>query len=194
MEEFFDKEPESEFIEEPEFMQDEPEPYLELIENQTVEKKSFKKITSILAVAIVVIIAMASGFPYSGVLVIAVCLIRYRIKNKKPKYNVNAVFKDNEVYLKAVEINEAIQKSKNREVENAIRNVMEHLRNESSFGMGSDLVISCETDIGKCLEQIENDMQGLLDERTSTQAEEIILTNCKTIQAKLKIRMELKKR
>lgn len=194
MEEFFDKEPEPEFIEEPEPMQDEPEPYLEPIENQTVEKKSFKKVAFILAVAIVVIIAMANGFPYIGVLVIALCFIRYRIKNKKPKYNVNAVFKDNEAYLKAIEINEVIQKTGNREVKNAIRNVMEHLRNESSFGMGSDLVISCETDIARCLEQIENHMQDLFGEETSKQAEEIILTNCKTIQAKLKMRMELKKR
>ena len=71
---------------------------------------------------------------------------------------------------------------------------MEHLKNESAFGIGSDSVIACETDIAKCLNEIEGNVQALFDDKTAKEAGDVIVANCKTIQTKLKIRTEMKKR
>lgn len=119
------------------------------------------------------------------------------IQNKKPEYNINAIIKDKEPYLKAMEINEAIKGITSTDInqaKTAVRNVMEHLRNESSFGIGNDSVINCERDIAKCLHAIEGNIQALYNEKTAKESADIITENCKTIQTKLKIRIELKKR
>lgn len=121
----------------------------------------------------------------------------HTIQNKKPEYNVKAVLRDKEPYLKAMEINESVKGSRCRDArtaQTAVRNVMEHLRNESAFGIGNDSVIACETDIAKCLKEIEGNIQALYDEKTAKEAGDVIVTNCKTIQMKLKIRTEMKKK
>lgn len=121
----------------------------------------------------------------------------HTIQNKKPEYNIRAIIRDKEPYLKAMEINEAVKASTCRDAnaaKTAVRNVMEHLKNESAFGIGGDPVIACETDIAKCLNEIEGNIQALYDEKTAKAAGDVIVANCKTIQTKLKIRTEMKKR
>ena len=119
------------------------------------------------------------------------------IHNKKPEYNIKSIVKDNEAYLKALELNEIVKTSNSRDANDAkvaLRNVMEHLRNESAFGIGSDAVIQCETDIVKCLRGIEENLQGLFSDKTAKAAGDVIVENCRTIQRKLKIRTEMKKK
>ena len=119
------------------------------------------------------------------------------LQNQKPEYNINSVLREKEPYLKAVEINEAmkgISYKEDKEAKTAVRNIMEHLRNESPFGYGSDLVIECETDIARCLRKIEDNIQALYAEKSTKEANAAIVANCKTIQLKLKIRMEMKKK
>ena len=121
----------------------------------------------------------------------------HTIQNKKPKYNVKALLKNKDPYLKAMEINESIKGTRCRDVnaaKTAVRNVMEHLRDESAFGIGNDSVIACETDIAKCLKEIEGNIQALYDDKTAKEAGAVIVANCKTIQTKLKIRTAMKKR
>lgn len=121
----------------------------------------------------------------------------HTIQNKKPEYNIKAVLRDKEPYLKAMEINESVKGSRCKDARNAqtaVRNVMEYLRNESAFGIGNDSVIACETDIAKCLREIEGNIQALYDEKKAKDAGDVIVANCKTIQTKLKIRAEMKKR
>lgn len=118
------------------------------------------------------------------------------LQNKKPDYNINALMRDKEPYLKAMEINESIKASTCRDASAAktsFRNITERLKNESAFGIGNDTVIACETDIIKCLREIEGNIQALYDDKTAKQAGDVVVANCKTIQTKLKIRTELKK-
>lgn len=119
------------------------------------------------------------------------------IQNKKPEYNINAVLRDKDSYLKAMEINEAIKGTRCRDANAAktsVRNIMERLKNESAFGVGNDSIISCEKDIAKCLKEIEGNVQALFDDKTAKEAGDVVVANCKTIQSKLKIRTEMKKR
>ncbi|MBR4641005.1 MAG: serine/threonine-protein kinase [Butyrivibrio sp.] len=119
------------------------------------------------------------------------------IQNKKPEYNINALMHDKEPYYKAMEINESIKAVNNREANTAkalVRNITERLKNESAFGIGSDSVINCEKDIIRCLKEIEENIQALYDDKTVKQSGDVIVSNCKTIQTKLKIRTELKKK
>lgn len=119
------------------------------------------------------------------------------LQNKKPEYNVNALMRDNEPYLKAMEINEAIKASYCKEAmsaKTAFRNITEKLKNESDFGIGNDSLIKCESDIIKCLREIEGNIQALYDEKTAKDAGAVIEANCKTIQTKLKMRIEMKKK
>ena len=119
------------------------------------------------------------------------------IHNRKPQYHPKAVVRDREAYLQALEINERIHMCgyhDTKGTKTAVRNVMEHLRNESAFGAGTDAVIACEQEIAQCLQTIADTIVALSDEATAEKAQTIILENCKTIQSKLKLRTELKKR
>lgn len=119
------------------------------------------------------------------------------IQNKKANYNINAVLKNKEPYLKMMEINESISRISNPDVNKArtaVRNIMEHLRNETDFGIGNDAVIACERDIARCLNAIEENIRALYNEKTAKESADVIIEDCKTIQARLKIRTEMKKR
>ena len=119
------------------------------------------------------------------------------IQNKKANYNINAVLKNKEPYLKMMEINESISRISNPDVNKArtaVRNIMEHLRNETDFGIGNDVVIACERDIARCLNAIEENIRALYNEKTAKESADVIIEDCKTIQARLKIRTEMKKR
>ena len=110
---------------------------------------------------------------------------------------MNGLMRDKEPFIKAMEINEEaryIKLNDAAKAKTAIRNVMEKLRNESAFGFGNDSVIKCENEIVRCLQNIEQCLQALGSEKTVNEAAQIIIEDCKTIQNKLKIRTELKKK
>jgi hypothetical protein len=119
------------------------------------------------------------------------------IQNKKPEYNINGLMRDKDPYYKALEIHESIktiQDNKAQEAKVAVRNVMERLKNESAFGIGNTGVINCENDIAKCLKDIENSVSALYSPQSVTEANKVIVADCKTIMTKLRIRMEMKKK
>mgnify|MGYP003243088018 FL=1 len=100
-------------------------------------------------------------------------------------YNNRAILHGKEAYMKALVLYTGVNDGNNREAIEAVRSVMEHLRNESDFGYGSDEVIASENKIHGYLMDIENNIHRM-------EFEEII-KNCKKIHSELKIRMELKK-
>lgn len=119
------------------------------------------------------------------------------LHNRKPQYNDGGMLRDNGAYLKAVQIKETVNLAKYKEADKAkaaVRHMAERLKNESTFGVGSDAVISCENEIANCLEEIEENVKALSDKKTAGNAAEVIVADCKKIQAKLKIRTEMKKR
>ncbi len=119
------------------------------------------------------------------------------LHNTRPEYNVNAVMRDQEPYLKATEIYEVLKNSSCKDAsraKTAVRNITERLKNECAFGIGNDTVIACEMDIARCLKEIEGNIQALFDDKTAGQAGDVVVSNCNTIQAKLRIRTELKKK
>lgn len=119
------------------------------------------------------------------------------LHNKKPEYHSNAVLKDKEPYQKAMGIYETIKYVSSKdagEAKTAVRNVMEKLRTESAFGFGSDDVIDCENDIEKCLKEIDRNIKALSRKNAGRRARDVIVANCNTIQTKLKLRTEMKKK
>lgn len=98
---------------------------------------------------------------------------------KKQVYNNRAILHGKEAYMKALILYTGVNECNNREAIEAVRSVMEHLRNES------DEVIASENKIHGYLMDIENNIHRM-------EFEEII-KNCKKIHSELKIRMELKK-
>ena len=111
--------------------------------------------------------------------------IEKKIHEKKQVYNNSAILHGKEAYMKALVLYTGVNDGNNREAITAMRSVMEHLRNESDFGYGSDEVIASENKIHGYLMDIENNIHRM-------EFEEII-KNCKKIHSELKIRMELKK-
>ena len=114
------------------------------------------------------------------------------IQNKKKDYNPNAIYKDNVVYLKALELYEKLNNKEDEKFENAKRNlrvVTEKLRNESAFGYGDDSIIDNENSIVDLLNQIETKIKESNEEDSAQD----IVPICKEIQSKLKTRIELKK-
>lgn len=119
------------------------------------------------------------------------------LQNKKPEYNINGLMRDKEPYYKAMEIYDSVKilnDAKTKDARVAIRNVMERLRNESTFGMGNVSVINCENDIARCLQEIEESVPALNNEKSVSDASDVIVADCKTIMTKLRIRTEMKKK
>lgn len=104
---------------------------------------------------------------------------------KKQVYNNRAILHGKEAYMKALILYTGVNECNNREAIEAVRSVMEHLRNESDFGYGSDEVIASENKIHGYLMDIENNIHRMEFEN--------LIGNCKKIHSELKIRMELKK-
>ena len=71
---------------------------------------------------------------------------------------------------------------------------MERLRNESDFGIGNNALISCETEIANYLADIEKNVDLLHDEKGVKAAADKIEKDCKNIQNKLRLRIEMKKK
>lgn len=128
----------------------------------------------------------------------AVFSVEWFLHNKKPKYNAKAKLKDHDPYMKMLEIYEELKENTGDNdadaVKTAVRNTMERLRNESSFGIGDQPVMKCEIEIAKCLNKIKRKIHDLSDDKTAKEAETAIIKNCGKIQKDLTIRTELKKR
>lgn len=116
---------------------------------------------------------------------------------KKPELNSNAVLTGNMPYLRSIEILEEVKQIQNmysKQVLPLIKRLNEHLKNESSFGIGSNNVIGCENEIASFLDVIENNINALRNEKTAEIAVKNISTCCRKIDTKLKLRTELKKK
>lgn len=119
------------------------------------------------------------------------------IHNKKPELNPNAVLTGNMPYLCSIEILEELKQIQNihsKQVLPLVKHLNEHLKNESSFGIGSNNVINCENEIASILDDLESNIIALQNEKTAAVASRNISTCCKKIDTKLKLRIELKKK
>lgn len=116
---------------------------------------------------------------------------------KKPETNPNANITGNMPYLHSIEILEEIKQIQNthsKQVLPLVKRLNERLKNESSFGIGNNNVISCENEIASMLDIIESNISALQNEKTAVVASRNISACCKKIDTKLKLRIELKKK
>ena len=100
-------------------------------------------------------------------------------------------------YLRSIEILEEIKQIHNthsKQVLPLVKRLNERLKNESSFGIGNNNVISCENEIASILDIIESNISALQNEKTAAVASRNISACCKKIDTKLKLRIELKKK
>lgn len=116
---------------------------------------------------------------------------------KKPETNPNAILTENMPYLRSIEILEEVKQIHNthsKQVLPLVKRLSERLKNESSFGIGNNNVISCENEIASMLDIIESNISALQNEKTAVVASRNISACCKKIDTKLKLRIELKKK
>lgn len=116
---------------------------------------------------------------------------------KKPETNPNAILTENMPYLRSIEILEEVKQIHNthsKQVLPLVKRLNERLKNESSFGIGNNNVISCENEIASMLDIIESNISALQNEKTAVVASRNISACCKKIDTKLKLRIELKKK
>lgn len=116
---------------------------------------------------------------------------------KKPETNPNAILTGNMPYLRSIEILEEVKQIQNahsKQVLPLVKRLNERLKNESSFGIGNNNVISCENEITSMLDIIESNISALQNEKTAAVASRNISACCKKIDTKLKLRIELKKK
>lgn len=116
---------------------------------------------------------------------------------KKPETNPNAILTGDIPYLRSIEILEEVKQIQNahsKQVLPLVKRLNEHLKNESSFGVGSNNVVNCENEIASILDIIESNISALQNEKTAAVASRNISACCKKIDTKLKLRIELKKK
>ncbi len=116
---------------------------------------------------------------------------------KKKQDKILPVLKEKEAYFKVTELYGMIktpQSNGTLEAKTSVRNLMEKLKHETPFGQGNHMVITCENDIARYLEELEQNIEGLFDKELAKEASDVIVMNCSAIQAKLKIRTELKRK
>lgn len=119
------------------------------------------------------------------------------IQNKKPKQSDRAKLHGKEPYTITIGLLEEIKLIGNANTEKArkaVYSLNERLRNESAFGEGSDAVINCENEIAAYLNAIQGLIPGLREENTIAEATRQIEILSQRCLAKLKVRIELKKR
>ncbi len=130
-------------------------------------------------------------------LITSLFFIGHSIQNKKPTHSDKARLHGKEPYTITIGLLEEIKVLGNSNAENArkaVYSLNERLRNESSFGEGSDAVIDCENEIAACLFAIRGLLPGLHDESTIVETTRNIEILCHRCLAKLKVRIELKKK
>lgn len=116
---------------------------------------------------------------------------------KKPETNPNAILTGNMPYMRSIEILEEVKQIHNthsKQVLPLVKSLNERLKNESSFGIGNNNVISCENEIASMLDTIESNISALQNEKAAAVASRNISAYCKKIDTKLKLRIELKKK
>lgn len=119
------------------------------------------------------------------------------IQNKKPKQSDRAKLHGKEPYTITIGLLEEIKMIGNTNTEKArkaVYSLNERLRNESAFGEGTDTVIDCENEIAAYLNAIQGLIPGLREENTIAEATRQIEMLSQRCLAKLKVRIELKKR
>lgn len=132
-----------------------------------------------------------------SVLIGSLYLIGRNLHFKKPEVSDDAALRGREAYLKVMEISEAMNRSNSPttlKARNAVKSLLERLKNESAFGVGSAQVIVCENEIAAYISSIENNVPGLFNESTVQLAASNIEAQCEMIRSKLKLRIELKKK
>ena len=119
------------------------------------------------------------------------------IQNKKPRQSDRAKLHGKEPYTITIGLLEEIKMIGNANTEKArkaVYSLNERLKNESAFGEGSDTVIDCENEIAAYLNAIQGLIPGLREENTIAEATRQIEILSQRCLAKLKVRIELKKR
>ena len=118
------------------------------------------------------------------------------IQNKRPEPNYRAKLHGKEPYTITIGILEEIKiiGGNTEKARKAVHLLNERLKNESAFGEGSDTVIDCENEIAAYLQAIQGLIPGLHDENSIAEATRQIEMLSQRCLAKLKVRIELKKR
>ena len=130
-------------------------------------------------------------------LIASLFFIGRSIQNKKPEQNLNARLQGNEAYLLSMSMLEEIKLVQGLDTARALQAVKlltERLRTESAFGEGSNAVANCENEIAANLDKIQRAIPGLRNADSLEDANESIEILCQRSMAKLKIRIEMKKR
>lgn len=130
-------------------------------------------------------------------LFVSLFFIGRAIQNKRPKRNVKGRLQGKEPYLMTMELLEEIKMIGSDKAEKAVKAVRllnDRLKNESAFGEGTDAVIDCENEIEKYLQSVKKMIPDLRQEATADEAGQNIELYCQKCMAKLKARIELKKR
>lgn len=132
-----------------------------------------------------------------GALIVSLYFIGRKLHFSRPQYSSDATVFDKEAYYLAMEIFEELKSlniSNTRDIIESVKTVQDRLKNDSGFGVGNPQIIRCEKEIGNLLSSINDNIPGLQNKSTFETAKKSILSSCRKIMAKLKIRTELKKR
>lgn len=132
-----------------------------------------------------------------GGLIVSLYLVGRKLHFSKPEYAPNAAVLDKEAYYLALEVLEEVKSANipnTKDVLESIKTIHDRLKNESGFGIGSQQVIRCENEIESLLQSIRNNISGLQNKSTFEASKQSIISSCRTIMSKMKLRSELKKR
>ncbi len=119
------------------------------------------------------------------------------LQNKKDKTNANARLRGKDPYVISLGILEEIkliESGDGEKARKAVYSLTERLKNESAFGEGSDAVVRCENEIAMYLDNIQNTVPQLNETATSANAAKNIEILCQRCMAKLRARIELKRK
>lgn len=115
--------------------------------------------------------------------------------DKKP-YSEQAAATGRKAYDLAAEILETVkagQLQPSDTVVKEVKRIHDILKNETEFGVGSEHVISCETEIYSLLKKLKQDVTMYAVQAGGEPAEQKVLEGCAAVKGKLRLRMELKK-
>ncbi|MBE5951837.1 MAG: hypothetical protein E7260_09645 [Lachnospiraceae bacterium] len=133
----------------------------------------------------------------SGAFVVSLFAVGYMLQNTKPKVSLDAKLTGKSAYLTVMDLYEQVKLITGQDTsgaKKALYSLCERLKNESDFGTGSVAVINCENEIAAFLSAIQGNISGLNNPSTAPETNKNIEILCQRIQAKLKMRIELKKR
>ncbi len=158
---------------------------------------AIKDASNVLTPIYMVILLMIYNWLTVAGLVVSFFFIGRSIQNKRPEQSNRAKLHGKQPYTITIELLEEIKLIENSDAEQAkkaVYSLNERLKNESAFGEGSDAVIDCENEIASYLNAIQGSIPGLRNENTAAETARNIEGLCQRCQAKLKSRIELKKR